>query len=41
MSLELSTPKPLSYNLNISKIWIITSDEEPLYLETKNAFPTE
>ena len=39
MSFKLSTPKPLNYNPNISKIWITTeTDEEPLYLETKKCF---
>ena len=36
MSFKLSTPKPL--NKNISKVWITTNDEEPLYLETEKCY---
>ena len=36
MSFKLSTPKPLSNN--ISKIWITTNDDEPLFLETEKCY---
>ena len=39
MSFKLSTPKPLNYNPNISKILITTeTDEELLYFETGKCF---